>query len=354
MADSEDRTESPTARRLEQSRAEGRVALSRDLVVFATLVAAVALARSRSGPAIEWLVGRLAAVLDRAGEIGPVDGLAIGLLPAAFVVAPLALVCLIGAYATTVLQTRQWFNLSLLSPRWERLNPAARLKQMFGPHGIKEALRSLLKVGGVLAAAWWAASSRIGDIAELSLRPALASAQVARDLSMRVAWAVIAAFLVFALADVGQTMWQHWRGLRMSRNEVRDEHKEQEGDPLIKRRVRQMMQSRARRRMMAAIPDATVVLMNPTHYAVALAYDRSRGAAPRVVAKGVDEVALRIRDMAEQHRVPVVVNPPLARALYKVELDEEIPAEHYRLVAEVIAYVWRLKTGIGARRAAAP
>jgi len=129
----------------------------------------------------------------------------------------------------------------------------------------------------------------------------------------------------------------------MSREEIRDEHRELEGNPRIKGRIRQIRLQRARKRMMAAVPKATVVLTNPTHYAIALAYERTGSGAPRVVAKGIDEVAQRIRDLATRHNVPLVANPPLARALYRVELDREIPVEHYKIVAEIIAYVWRLR-----------
>ena len=133
----------------------------------------------------------------------------------------------------------------------------------------------------------------------------------------------------------------------MSRQEIRDEQKETEGDPKIKQRIRQIRLQRARRRMLAAVPKATVVITNPTHYAVALAYDRAKNAAPRVVAKGVDSLAARIREVAEAHRVPLVANPPLARALHRVEVDTEIPAEHFQAVAEIIAYVWRLRGQAG-------
>ena len=136
----------------------------------------------------------------------------------------------------------------------------------------------------------------------------------------------------------------------MSRHDIQEEQKETEGDPRVKARLRQIRTIRARRRMLAAVPKATVVITNPTHYAVALAYDRAKHAAPRVVAKGVDSLAARIREAAEANHVPVVANPPLARALYRVEVDADIPAEHYQAVAEIIAYVWRLgRTPAGSR-----
>jgi flagellar biosynthetic protein FlhB len=154
--------------------------------------------------------------------------------------------------------------------------------------------------------------------------------------------AVLLVQTVIAAADLLWVRVRHARTMRMSRQDIRDEQKETEGDPKVRMRFRQLRLRRARKRMLAAVPKATVVITNPTHYAVALVYDRAKNAAPRVVAKGVDSMAARIREVAETNRVPLVANPPLARALYRVELDTDIPAEHYKAVAEIIAYVWRL------------
>jgi flagellar biosynthetic protein FlhB len=153
---------------------------------------------------------------------------------------------------------------------------------------------------------------------------------------------VLAAQAGIAALDLLWVHLRHSRSLRMSRHDILEEHKETEGDPRVKARLKQIRMFRARKRMLAAVPKATVVITNPTHYAVALAYDRGRHAAPRVVAKGVDALAARIREVAEANRIPLVANPPLARALYRVELDADIPAEYYQAVAEIIAYVWRL------------
>jgi flagellar biosynthetic protein FlhB len=153
---------------------------------------------------------------------------------------------------------------------------------------------------------------------------------------------VLAAQAAIAAADFFWVSLRHAHGLRMSRHDISEEQKETDGDPRIKARLRQIRMVRARRRMLTAVPKATVVITNPTHYAVALVYDRAKHAAPRVVAKGVDSLAARIREVAQENRVPLVANPPLARALYRAELDADIPAEHYQAVAEIIAYVWRL------------
>jgi flagellar biosynthetic protein FlhB len=157
-----------------------------------------------------------------------------------------------------------------------------------------------------------------------------------------VLFAVLGVQAAMALLDVLWSRLQFHHQMRMSRQDILDEQREADGDPRIKARIRQIRQARARRRMLAAVPKATVVITNPTHYAVALAYDRSNNAAPRVVAKGVDSMAARIREVAMANRVPLVANPPLARVLHLVELDTEIPAEHFKAVAEIIAYVFRL------------
>ena len=160
---------------------------------------------------------------------------------------------------------------------------------------------------------------------------------------LRLTLILIGAQVAIAGFDIIRARMSFASSTRMTRQEIKDEHKETEGDPQIKNRIRKLRQQRARRRMMKAVPKAAVVVTNPTHYAVALAYERGSGGAPRVVAKGVDSLALRIRDVAREHNVPVVENPPLARALHALDLDSEIPRELYQTVAEVIAYVWRLR-----------
>ena len=161
---------------------------------------------------------------------------------------------------------------------------------------------------------------------------------------LRMLLTVVAVMVVIAAGDYMYQWWDHQRNLKMSMQDIRDEHKDTEGDPMIKARIRQLRQERARSRMMAAVPEATVVVTNPTHYAIAMKYEHQDMEAPVVVAKGADLVALRIRTLAEEHRIPIVENPPLAQALYATaEVDREIPVEHYRAVAEITSYVFRLK-----------
>jgi flagellar biosynthetic protein FlhB len=266
---------------------------------------------------------------------------------------PVALLTLAATAAATFLQTRFLVNTTALKFDVSRLAPGRKLKQMFGLHAGLETGKSLAKLAVVALGTFFALRQAAPDLpAALGWSVPLLGHRIAGSIQ-HVLIAVLAAQAVITAIDVTITQLRHIRALRMSRTDIRDEHREAEGDPMIKRRIRQIQTQRARRRMMAAVPQATVVLTNPTHYAVALEYDRSRGGAPRVTAKGTDEVAARIREVAERNGVPVVANPPLARALHRVELDAEIPAEHFRVVAEIIAYVWRLKGQLPARAATA-
>ncbi len=231
-----------------------------------------------------------------------------------------------------------------LMPDFNRLNPLEGVKRLFSPTQLFDLPKQILKmavVGAVVVWMSWPHLSEYSNLAQLSIAGIL---EYLRD---RVYSLVLAVFLIATVVTAADYWFQHWRyaqKMRMTRQEVRDEHKQSEGDPMIKGRLRSMRMKRARQRMMQAVPKADVVVTNPTHYAVALKYDMDSMAAPVLVAKGVDLVAKRIRDVAEENEVPVVENPPLARALYAtVELDEEIPPEHYKTVAEVIGYVMRLK-----------
>lgn len=260
----------------------------------------------------------------------------------------LAMAPLLGALLVTgvgagLLQTGGLVSSSLLKPNLGKLNPIAGVARLFGPDNLMDAAKSIVKLGILGAVSWYALSGVLPGLAA----SVLWTPEAMLDQSLRHVLHLLL-LLLAGQAGIGglDLLWtrlRHLRSLRMSREEIRQEHKESEGDPHIKGKLKQMRLARSRRRMMAAVPDAMVVVTNPTHYAVALAYDQGQQAAPRVVAKGVDEVAARIRALAEKSGVPLVANPPLARILYKVDLDAEVPAEQFQAVAEIIAYVWRLK-----------
>jgi flagellar biosynthesis protein FlhB len=242
----------------------------------------------------------------------------------------------------TLLQTQFYIGSAPIRFQPSRISPAAGFARLFSQRHLLDFLKSCGRLA-VLCLLLWAA---IGHSPESAL--AVVNADMSRLLPFafgqvgNFARPLLAALAAFAVLDVFLTRFQHARSLRMSRQEVRDEMRQTDGDPMIKARLRRLREQRARRRMMGKVKTATVVVTNPTHYAVALAYDSA--GAPKVVAKGVDFLAARIREEAEAHKVPIVANPPLARSLYKLDLDQEIPVELYKAVAEVIAFVWKLKT----------
>ena len=342
MAEAEtggDRTEAATPRRLERARQEGRAPVSRELTMLAVLACgggAAMLTADNLAPFAQRLAGLMEAASLRDATLDA------PLLLLARTVLPVAVACLLGAAAATLLQTGFLLHAGGLRPQFSRIDPRAGLRRLFGTDALVEAGRSLLKLTAFAVASWTAL---------LPLWPALrlsylrAPQAVPGTILSAIIRLLAAALLVQAASAGFDVFWarhRHARSLRMSRQEIRQEHRKSEGDPKIKARIRQIRGARARRRMLAAVPKAAVVVTNPTHYAVALAYERGSKGAPRVVAKGVDSMAARIREAAQKARVPLVANPPLARALYPIELDQEIPAELYKAVAGVIAYIWRL------------
>ncbi|MCA3418731.1 MAG: flagellar biosynthesis protein FlhB [Roseomonas sp.] len=343
----QDKTEEATPRRIEKAREEGQIALSREVVGFVALGFALIGMTLGLPPLGAELMRGMRGILENAhqlqvGLVGT-EMIRLGLLA----VLPVLALAMIGAIAGTMLQSRGLVSAKGLKPQFSRINPASGIKRLLGVEGGIEFLRTLIKLGVVCAALWWA----IGDFSDLrtvlSLGPGDLLHLMVRA-AMNLFIAAMIAFAAIAVLDYLVVRFRHLHKLRMTRQEVREEVKESEGDPMIKGRIKNIRMARARRRMMAAVPKAAVVITNPTHYAVALAYDENSQAAPKVVAKGTEAVAARIRALAEESNVPLVSNPPLARALFKLELETEIPAEHYQAVAEIIAYVWRLRGRAGA------
>lgn len=346
MSGSQDRTEAATPKRLQQARDQGNSVVSRDMASLAGLAAACAVL-AMAGPAVAAALGReLAAMLGVQAD--PVAALR-GAMVAALVAAGPIVAAVAGASAAaTLVQTGFAFTPALLVPDLSRLSPARGLRRLVGTHAVTEAVKSTIKLAVLVLVA---ARILVADVPLLKSAAMWLPGQLAAavlHMVTRLMLHLLAAQAVIAGADLLWQRYRHAQDLRMTKQEVQDEAKETDGNPHVKQRLRQIRAIRGRKRMMAAVPKATVVLTNPTHYAIALSYQRGNAGAPRVVAKGVDEVAARIRQIARDAGVPIVANPPLARALYSVDLDAEIPPEHFKLVAEVIAYVWRL----GGRRVA--
>ncbi len=344
--DQADRTEAATARRLQKAREEGQVPLSRECVSLAGLgLAALVLCYIAPGAARD-MARRLAGLLAQAHTLDLATGTDALWWASARIfldgTAPFVLAALLAGVGAVLLQTGFLLHPGGLRPKLSALNPLAGCKRLFGVDGLVETLKSLVKLAAISAAVWLAVAADWQWLgASMVFSPALLMDRLAR-LLLRVVLAVLVAQAVIALADLAWVRHRHAQRLRMSRHDLREELRETEGDPQIKARIKQIRTLRARRRMMADVPKAAVVITNPTHYAVALAYDRGKHAAPRVVAKGIDSMAARIREVARANNVPLVANPPLARALHNVELDSEIPAEHFKAVAEILTYLWGL------------
>ncbi len=257
---------------------------------------------------------------------------------------PVIGVAMVVGVVVNLLQVGVTFTAEPLAPNWARLNPVAGFTRLFSRRAFVDSVKTLLKV---LLIGWLTFSAVRADAAMLlrtsEIDPLMVMMLVGQ-LLYKMAWRVGLAMLVLALLDYGFQRWEYEKSLRMTKEEVKQEMKQTEGDPQVKSRIRARQQAIARRRMMQAVPKADVVVTNPTHYAVALQYDAQKMAAPTVVAKGMNLIAWRIREIAQRHGVPIVENPPLAQSLYRtVDIGEQIPPELYQAVAEVLAYVYRLR-----------
>ncbi len=342
--DQQDRTEAPTARRLQKAQEEGEVPVSREAVLLAGL-AAITLVFLMLGSSIgPGLLRPLSLILSQPGlpinePVAVYHEVAMACLAA---IAPFAVPIALAATAATLAQTRFALRSRALHTDFGRLSPGKGLKRMFGTDSLVETAKSIAKLLIVGGAVVQVLRQELPRLEVLPAAPLGTLPDILRSVVSRLLLAVVLAQTVIAGADIFWLWRQHLRQLRMSRSDVKDETKETEGDPAIKMRIRRLRMRRARQRMLAAVPTATVIVTNPTHYAVALTYDTQKSSVPRLVAKGVDSLAMRIRDTAREHGVPIVANPPLARTLHQLPLGSPIPPELYKVVAELIAYVWRL------------
>lgn len=349
MADSaaEDRTEEASARRLEQARERGQLPRSRELVSLG-LVGGGVLGISLLGPALAEFLGQSMRVALQQGvhplpdRLPAVLGKALGTA----VLAVLPLVAMLAAIATGASIAVGGWNFTVRGVEWraERVDPLKGLGRLFSSQGLVETAKGLIKVVVIGALGFFAFRRAIPQLPALALSalPVAMSALIGLCLTL---WAALALGMgLIAMLDVPLQRWQYGRQLRMSRQELREEHKEMEGRPEVRARIRQLQRERGRRRMMEQVPVADVVLTNPTHYAIALRYDAERMRAPVVVAKGTGLIALRIRAIADEHGVPVLESAALARALYRhAALDQPIPVDLYLVVAQVLAHVYQVK-----------
>jgi|SRR5579859_456220 len=352
MSDTDDaasRTEEPTPRKLQQARERGEVVKTPDLAPVASLAGAAAVAALAGGYLCRNLAASLTPFLARPDTMsfegnGGVQIMRAAILAATPAMAAVLLAACLGGVAANLIQTGFLFSPERLSFDLKKVSPLEGFKRVFGLDGFVQFLKSLLKVVLTAVLAGWVLKPHMSELENLVGMDPLSMLGFASDILRRLVFAVAIFLLLVAGAD---WFWQRQRFLkrmRMSKEELKEEFRQSEGDPHIKARQKQLRAERSRRRMIQAVPSATVVVMNPTHYAVALRYDTSEAPAPMCVAKGQDSLALKIREVAEAAGVPVIEDPPLARALYAaVDVDEIIPPAHYEAVAKIIGFI--LSTG---------
>ena len=357
MADEDDggeRTEDPTQKRLDDALERGDVAKSQEVNTWFMIAGATLVISNFSGSigdiqtplrnliANSWMIR-----VDGPGLLMLMQNLEYVLF-AALGLPTLMLV--IAAIAGNMLQHRLVWSAESLTPKFSKISPMEGAKRIFGKQALANFAKGLFKLialGSVMTAILWPERHRLESM--LRFDPA-ALLGVIISLTLHLMGAVVAMLAVVAIADYFFQYRQWYERQKMSLREMKDEFKQSEGDPHIKGRIRQLRHQRMKKRMMAAVPKASVIITNPTHYSVALSYERGMP-APICVAKGVDLIALKIREVAGKHDIPIVENVPLARALYaNVEIDEEIPVEHYHAVAEIIGYVMGLRRGVSGRR----
>ncbi len=344
----QERTESPTPRRRQQAREEGRVARSPEVSAAVVLLAGTAALASVAGTGPAEHVVRLlregaqalsAGPLTAAGATAWLRSLVLGLLLALL---PFGLALTATVVLVNVLQTRGLVSLKPLLPDWSRVSPASGLKRLASLDAPVSLLKALLKLAALGLVTWLVLRRGWADLTALPQADPAVMLGVLRSLVLRLAFATGLAFLVVAGLDYGFQVFRHERSLRMTRDELIREQRETEGDPLIKGRIRSIARARARQRMLQAVPSADVVIVNPTHIAVALRYDAAVAPAPIVVAMGERKLAERIRDLASQAGVPIVEDRPTARALLATgKVGQMIPPALYAAVAQILAWVYR-------------
>jgi flagellar biosynthetic protein FlhB len=350
MAEESDleKTEPASPRRLEKAREEGQVARSRELVTFVMLTTGLGclwatgeLMTAHLGSALRnGLQFERASAFD-ASHMMVQAGTAV--LHALQALVPLLGLMLVAALVAPMLLGGWLLSAKSLTPNFSKLNPIAGIGRMFSTETLAELVKTIVKsllVGGV---AWWVISGNLASIMALMGEPVHEALAHTLRLVVNSCALIIASLLLVAGIDVPYQLWSHSHKLRMSREDLRQEQKESDGDPQVKAQIRRQQQQMAKRRMMAEVPKADIIVTNPTHFAVALKYSDKEMRAPRVIAKGTDLVALRIRALAEEHKIPVLEAPPLTRALYRhTQLGAEIPVALYSAVAEVLAWAYQL------------
>lgn len=349
----EDKTEEPSSQRLEDFREEGQVSQSKELtslmVLIATLGSMYAMGPSLAGDFMDFMrrmfveSAGIELTAERAGQV-----LWLCLGAAGHVVLPIAFAGFLAGVLGSVIQFGFLFTWAPLEPQLDRLNPISGFSRIFAWSSLLEGAKSCLKLGAVIGVTYMLIKSEIMSSASVIDMESPQLVSYMSSTAFRLIGGVCIGLFVVAALDFAYQKFRYRKSLMMSKQEVKQEHKQREGDPLLKARMKSIQREQARKRMMQEVPKADVIVTNPTHIAIALRYDAEKMAAPRVVAKGADLMAQRIKDIARKHGIPMVENVPLARALHKsVKVGGSVPRPLFQAVAEVLAYVYRLKGKLG-------
>lgn len=347
-ADDDERTEEPTQRKLEQAREKGDIVYSAEVSAAFSLIATTAVIAFLSGPIATHLaqgfIGFLAMPDQFGADSDSLQAIAFTIVIKVFSILGLAALALaVAGLASRYIQDRPTFTAQRLTPSIDKLDPIKGFKRVFGKAAASSFLKSLAKLALVGAALVWALWPHDAALENMPLLDPHALLPYVRDRAVSMMMALAGAAALLAAVDYIFTRQSYMKKQRMTRRDIKEEMRQSEGDPMVKAKLRQIRHERSKKRMLANVPQASVVITNPTHYAIALKYDQFETPAPICLAKGVDAVAQRIREVAEEHDIPIVENPPLARALFaSADIDEPIPREHYEAVAKVIGFVLRL------------
>ncbi len=343
------KTEEPTAKKLEEARKKGQVALSREVNSWVMLFIATLLIATLSGTFLEQLKDLLRQYLEHAADLpGAPGGLSLALGEAfnqvIWIMMLPFVVLMLAAFLSPFVQVGPLFAPEIIKPDISKISPIKGFGRLFSMRSLVEFVKGIFKiaiVGVVGVIILYPYYDRLEHMVGLPI-PVLMEEIL--YLIIKLMSGVLVVFLVIAVADLVYQRYEHYKKMRMTKQEVKDEYKQTEGDPHVRAKLRQLRAERARQRMIQAVPQADVVITNPTHFSIALKYKPEEMDAPVCIAKGVDQVALRIREVAKEHNIILFENPPLARVLYDtVEIDDPIPQEHYKAVAEVISFVFKTK-----------
>ena len=346
MADEEEKTEEPTSKKIEDARKEGNVAKSMEVAGAAVLTFGSVYLLFFSAFSLTEIKKLMQYIYSFIG--GELDGTVyfaianVAVITAAKALWPIFLLVLILAFAANWVQFG--FLATPLKIDLQKLDPIKGLKNIFSMKKLLEALKLTLKLTIIVAVMFLLFSLTYQDFLQMMQKELNATFQTMIELLIIFIFTILFIIILFAIIDFYFTRYYYFKSLKMSKQEIKDEYKNMEGDPLVKGRIRRIQMQMAQKRMMSSVPQADVVITNPTHYAVALKYDNTKNQAPVVVAKGIDFLALQIKEIAKENSITIIENPALARALYdQIELDREVPSEFYKAIAEIFSYVYELK-----------